>query len=97
MGRQADREGGEAGGRARGEIGGASGEMELGSLNMDVIFRAEQKERRDERANERTRIWDAERIGDRGWRWKEGWKGKASPEAGWILSIHLCGAPAIQN
>ena len=28
--------------------------MELGSLNMDVIFRAEQKERRDERANERT-------------------------------------------
>ena len=35
-------------GRERGrEIGGASasGEMELCSLNMDVIFRAEQKER----------------------------------------------------
>ena len=25
----------------------AAGEMELGSLNMDVIFRAEQKERRE--------------------------------------------------
>ena len=47
-----------------------SGEMELCSLNMDVIFRAEQKERRGTservRAGEGRRIWDAERIGDRG-------------------------------
>ena len=37
--------------RARGKIEGTRrGEMELCSLNMDVIFRAEQKERRrDER------------------------------------------------
>ena len=45
---------GEIGGAAEGKIGRRrSGEMELCSLNMDVIFRAEQKEGRDERASER--------------------------------------------
>ena len=39
----------------------AAGEMELGSLNMDVIFRAEQKEgRRDERASEGTNAANAD-------------------------------------
>ena len=39
---------GEIGGAAEGKIGRRrSGEMELCSLNMDVIFRAEQKERRN--------------------------------------------------
>ena len=54
--------------------------MELGSLNMDVIFRAEQKERRG--TSERRRIWDAERIGDRGKADREGRRGCC-----WILSV----------
>ena len=53
----------------------AGGEMELCSLNMDVIFRAEQKERRGTSASGRRRIWDAERIGDRGKEDREGRRG----------------------